>query len=737
MRRRYSAGRVSRRILAWFLSLLVVLLAFAGDAGAVSNDKEIETLIEGALESYAAGKHDDALTQLDLGKQACEAKQACSSKVRASLYVVIGTVLAGGKKKVDEAKQAFATALKEDPTAALLNDLITPEVQRAWNEARNAGSASGGTAETKARKPEERKPKKTFPGNLRAPRGWRTAEGYFYYNEAAQSEASRDWLDCADYAQASLAAENRAGTRFLAAACEERAGLWIEALSDYQIVADAAPKLGMRDVGKKASDRIQKLRERIPKVILRKPAKGDELVVKLNDAEIAPEKLNGEIWINPGQRTIVATAKVDGVPLEFEQVIDATEGQTVTVDIKLGPKGAKGDQVMMRCMLAAQTRDDFAKCLNKGGTLIPLNVRAGLEVSAYHDTNNVDVVTPAVFLAIESPTAGWGVGASFLVDVVTAASPDIVANASPRWREVRYAPALSGHKKFGDVDVSLRGSFSREPDYLSAAGGAGVSMDLRQKTITPSLTYEFSYDLSGRVGTPFSVFGRKITRHAVGASVTFVVNRSTIFATTFNAVIEDGDSSKPYRYLPMFDKDTAAAVPIGLAIDAVNKYRLAARPLEQLPLSRQRWALAGLLAHRFTSSTLRAEERLYVDSWGLKASTTDARYLIDATDRLRVWPHVRFHAQSAASFWKLAYVATPDPKGESAYRVPAIRTGDRELGPLIGVSGGGGVRYAFGEKKTWALSVAGDVLYTRFLDHLFLLDRIGYFGSTTLEVEFE
>jgi hypothetical protein len=69
--------------------------------------------------------------------------------------------------------------------------------------------------------------------------------------------------------------------------------------------------------------------------------------------------------------------------------------------------------------------------------------------------------------------------------------------------------------------------------------------------------------------------------------------------------------------------------------------------------------------------------------------------------------------------------------------VPALRTGDRELGPLFGLTLGAGVRYALGDKKTWAVSVLGDVIYTRFLNHLYLFDRLGFLGATTLEAAFE
>ncbi len=713
---------------------VAAILAVRG-AAAAPNDKEVESLVESVMTTdYAAGKFDDAIAQLELGKQACAARASCSPKVRAKLQIAVGTVLAGGLKKTDEAKKAFAAALADDPTANLIADLVTPEVQKAFDEVRSGSSASGGTPETIAKSPTERKPKKTYAGGGRPVRGWRNPEAFFYWDEARKAEASRDWLDCVDYAQASIAAENRQTTRYLAATCEERAGLWVEAVADYQTVINAAGKLGMRDVERQARGKLTALRDRIPRVVIEKPAKGEGLVVKLNDAEVPADKLGGEIWVNPGQRTVTARGTVDGVPMEFEEVIDVAEGKTLTVDVKLQPKGARKDQTMMRCMLAAQTRDDFAKCLSPGGP--SLDVHMGLELSGYHDTDHVDVVTPALVVTLESPTAGWGVNASMLVDVVTAASADILATASPRWREERYVPTIGAHKKFGDADVRVKGVLSREPDYLATSVGAGASLDLRQKTITPSLDYEFSYDISGRAGTPFSVFSHVITRHALDLATTFVLDKGTLFAATFTAIFENGDTSKPYRHVPMFLPGIAPRVPAGLAIDAVNMVREPISPFEQLPLNRQRWALAGLLAHRFSSSTIRAEERLYVDSWGLKATTTDLQYLIDIGERVRIWPQVRGHAQTGTSFWQLAYVGTPDATGPG-FSIPALRAGDRELGPLVGVTGGGGVRVALGEKKAWALSVVGNVNYTRFLDTLYLVDRIGYFGATTLEVDFQ
>ena len=50
----------------------------------------------------------------------------------------------------------------------------------------------------------------------------------------------------------------------------------------------------------------------MPKVVLRTPAKATDLVVNMNDEEVPLEKLDGEIWVNPGQRRIYAKGKIEG-----------------------------------------------------------------------------------------------------------------------------------------------------------------------------------------------------------------------------------------------------------------------------------------------------------------------------------------------------------------------------------------------------------------------------------------
>ena len=369
----------------------------------------------------------------------------------------------------------------------------------------------------------------------------------------------------------------------------------------------------------------------------------------------------------------------------------------------------------------------------------PTTKRAAMEFASYNDSDHVTVVTPSIALGIDN-VSGAAVHATYLVDIVSAASVDIVSTASSRWKEIRHAGTASVDYKPHDFGVSVGTSVSSEPDYLSYGAHAIVTKDFDEKNWTLFFGYGFSHDVIGRCGdygtcTPFSVFSRDLNRGSFDGGLDFVINRASLASITTDVIIENGDQSKPYRYVPMFAPNVAPTIPNGASIDTVNQMRLPERPAEQLPLSRRRLAVTGRYALRMDTSTLRLEERLYDDSWGLMASSSDLRWIFDLGRRFELWPHVRFHTQNSVSFWQKAYISGPGP----GWNLPEYRTGDRELGPLWTVEGGFGLKWYLGsaaDPEQWALQLTGDAMYTAFLDDLYLTHRTAVLGALGLEGRF-
>lgn len=366
----------------------------------------------------------------------------------------------------------------------------------------------------------------------------------------------------------------------------------------------------------------------------------------------------------------------------------------------------------------------------------PPSFEASGDLAAYVDDDNVSVISPTARLGMRNDEAGITASARYLADVVTAASVDIVASASPRWTEVRHAISADAALTRNRKTLSAAAAASFEPDYTALSGGGRLSASLAHDRITLAGGYTLGHDVAGRAGTPFSDFHRTLFRHVVSTSVSFVLGPSSVLSMGFDAVFERGDQSKPYRHVPMFDAAVAPFVPNGASIDLVNRLRSSKEPLELLPLERNRYALRALFLHRSTSATLRAEERAYADTWGLIATTTDLRYAMDLTSSIELSPVVRFHLQQGASFWRRAYALTTSTENAG---IPYLRAGDRELGPLWTVTFGGDLRISLSRRfaeETRAVTFTVLRMHSDFLDHLYLDHRDAIFAAAGFEGTF-
>jgi hypothetical protein len=453
-----------------------------------------------------------------------------------------------------------------------------------------------------------------------------------------------------------------------------------------------------------------------------------------------------------------APPPVPPAPIAPAPVVDAPPVATTTSDAAAiaqpappAPPPARMPFYTTRCLLSAGARDDIPYCLYRPSPTLETSLDPGpayrgyvalgvlfarntMDLISRWDDVDMDVVTPVLAAAIESPTGRWGASASMLVDVAPTPAVDVVSTALPVSREVRYAPSLGGHLRFGDVDLDVHGAVSHKPDDVAVSAGGGILVDLRRRTIVPSLDFTYTHEISGSLGTPYSLLSHGIDRYALEARTAFVIDDADVLEPSLTVVLEVGDTSSVYRRIPLFSPDAAPMVQPGASMDLVNATALMARPLEQLPTNRQRFVLGGVFEHRFSWSTLRAEERVYLDSWGQKASDTFAELLVELGERVLLWPEASAHVQTGADFWRLAYVGAVTSAGMVTF--PALRAGRLDLGPLAGATGGAGVRVALDEKKRFSFTVNGDVVYTRFLDHLSLLEKLGYAGATTLEARF-
>jgi Protein of unknown function (DUF3570) len=720
------------RLVALFAALGLMLCA-AGAAAAGYDDNAASNAISSAMnDDYASANYAEAKKKFDEVLDKCSKKAArCSAGVRAQAYVGLGMV-SSQLGKVDEAKANFTKALQEDPAAKLPSSGTSPNIRAQFADAQKA-IPQPAPAPADAPATDDAPAAPAAGGKIP---GWNSPEAFALAGEALKAGLAGNFDECIEKDNASLKLEEQPGTRLHLTSCETKAGKLLSALTDAQkALKDGIAKRNgpVMDIAKK---KVQDLLPRIPHVTFEPPAGVEDLKVVFDDREVKGD-IRKKFSIDPGKHTVKAEGVQNGVPLGYEETFDVKEGDLLTVQLTLKSQAPEFlTQGQMQCMASAKSQEDVQKCLpDKSQNLV---IRAGTEMAAYSDTNHVYIFSPSINGSVTSPTSGWNVAGSFLVDFVTAASPDIVSEASSHYVEKRYAGSLSGGYKPGLYGVSAYANVSDEPDYLSLTAGGAVVADLHDKLITPRLAYSHSDDTIGRSDTPFSVFHNKLYTNGFDGSVSLVLSPTSVMVAGISLTTERGDQSKPYRYIPMFTSAIAQKVPAGVPVDVVNFYRLPMRPVEQLPTERDRYAFAIRFNHRFPTATLRLEERLYADSWLTKATSTDIRFIQDMGRYLRVWPHVRLHGQSAAGFYQLAYTAIIDSVGKII--VPTYRSDDRELGPLVTGTLGAGGRIALGKAEgntSYGITVTGDLMYTRFFEALFVTTRTAVYGALGFDAEFQ
>ena len=104
-------------------------------ASAATIDERASQKIDQAINVHYLETNFDKAEGVLLGiVKACEGQCGGSTIARSWMYV--GIVRGAGRSNYSGAKQAFIEAFKHDPNVQLDRDLVTPEVEKAWNDAK-------------------------------------------------------------------------------------------------------------------------------------------------------------------------------------------------------------------------------------------------------------------------------------------------------------------------------------------------------------------------------------------------------------------------------------------------------------------------------------------------------------------------------------------------------------------------------------------------------------------------
>jgi hypothetical protein len=318
----------------------------------------------------------------------------------------------------------------------------------------------------------------------------------------------------------------------------------------------------------------------------------------------------------------------------------------------------------------------------------------------YTDDDGVTVVSPTVSGAVNAGPAT--LDARVTLDIISAASVDLVTAASPRgFEETRTEAAVGAAWDFGRGTVTGLGyTVSLEPDFRTHAFGLSQTVDLLERHATISLRYGFAASKVGRHGD----LDRARSTHSADASWTHVLSKTLALDLAVGASFVSGYQANPYRFVRLYAPGGSAHVT------AVT---------EAVPSKRVRGvALARLRARLVPHVFFLGEYRFCADTWGVTAHTVTARVSGALwSDRLTLSAEVRGYLQDGASFYRVRYDTAPV--------VPARRTADKELGPMGSLTGGVSAELSLPPAPDHMLRVGlgADVVRFEYLDYAFLAGR--------------
>ncbi len=337
---------------------------------------------------------------------------------------------------------------------------------------------------------------------------------------------------------------------------------------------------------------------------------------------------------------------------------------------------------------------------------------ASANTLVYADTDNVQAVTPRLAVGARLDPEGSRVGARALVDVVSAASVDVVSHATNRFLEARTEIGLDAAAAFDGHLASLAYRFSIEPDYESHGIDARWQSRLGTPDSVLAVGYGGTFDTVSRSGASWDAFSAQLMTHRGEVSLTQTLGPETLIRGVYTLTVQDGYLEKPYRYVPLFMGDTPR-----LTLDTFDAYRLPSRVPENVPDLRVGHAIGARWLQYLEPirGSLRVDYQLYLDDWALSSHIAHAALRVQATDALEVGGYARLYVQTGASFWQRTYQVA------SANEVPRYRTLDRDLSPYWSVTGGLRGRLREGE---WAGVLDASLMYTHYDDFLLLDERL-------------
>lgn len=297
--------------------------------------------------------------------------------------------------------------------------------------------------------------------------------------------------------------------------------------------------------------------------------------------------------------------------------------------------------------------------------------RADVMYHAY-EGDGLEVSGPSVLVrkGYKDKVSVW---ANYYVDMITSASIDVVTTAS-KYTEERKEKSLGVDYLTGKTSMGLSYTNSEESDYSANSVRFGISQDFFGDLTTLGISYARGWDTVRRNGD--DTFEEDAKRQVYRVDLTQILTKNMLVNLNYEGVSDEGFLNNPYRQVRYLDSNAAR----GFSFQS-----------ELYPNTRTSAATAirGMYYLPYRAS-LKAEFRVYTDTWGIDAWNAEVGYVHPLKDGLTIDLKYRYYSQSGADFYSDLY-SRPDEQNFLAR--------DKELSTFTTHTVGLGMSYEF--KPTW------------------------------------
>ena len=300
-------------------------------------------------------------------------------------------------------------------------------------------------------------------------------------------------------------------------------------------------------------------------------------------------------------------------------------------------------------------------------TLAPDTVDA-----VYHNYNGGGMEIDGPFILVrKSIGTDFSVNGHYYVDSVSAASIDVLANAS-EYTEERTEYSVGVDFLHDKTMVSTGYTNSTENDFEANSAFLSISQSFFGDLSTLSLSYAKGKDDVGMVN---NTFDEKAERDIYKIGLSQILSKNALLGFNLEMISDQGYLNNPYRtyrFLDPTDLSDGYGTAREVYPETRTSYAIAMRALYYLPYR----------------ASLKAEYRYFNDSWGIDAHTYELAYVHPLSTRWTVEGRYRYYTQTQADFYKDLF---PFQDAET------FMGRDKELSTYSDFTIGGGITYEFGQ----------------------------------------